>query len=150
MDLRQLDEHLLRLGGRATGSPVEGYAWSAVGVDAGSRVGGLLQWLVGRYGGSSFGSLASYREPRTGRDVLLGWILDLPELLEARSDLADALPSDLVPFENDGADNYLLVRTSGPAAGQVVRYLHDAPADRQPEVIDDSLEGFLAALHPGG
>lgn len=149
MDHEQLDEHLLRLGGRASASPLDRYAWDAIGLDVGSRVGGLLQWLVGRYGGSSFGALASYRDPRTGRDVLLGWILDLPELLEARSDLADALSSDLVPFENDGADNFLLVRTSGAAAGQVLRYLHDAPADRQLEIVDDSLEAFLADLHPG-
>ncbi|GAA2151720.1 hypothetical protein FHX52_0582 [Humibacillus xanthopallidus] len=141
--------HLLGLGGRPREAPLDPEAWSEVGVDDGTAPGELLHWLVERFGGSSFGSSASYRDPDTGRDVLLGWVLDVSEVTEAQQDLDGVVPRELVPFENDGADNFLLVRVDGEGAGAVVRRLHDAPLDRRFDVVDDSLEHFLAALHPG-
>ena len=145
----ELDAHLLSLGARPRGSGIDEEAWAEAGVDSATRTGGLLGWLVGRFGGSSFGASASYRHPRTGRDVLLGWILDAAELAAARADLAETLPPDLIPFENDGADNHLLVGVGTGNSGQVFRYLHDAPTPRQVELVDDSFEHFLSALHPG-
>jgi hypothetical protein len=142
----ELDAHLLSLGARIRGSGSEEEAWAEVGVDSVTRTGGLLRWLVGRFGGSSFGMSASYRHPRTGRDVMLGWILDAPELAATRVDLAETLPPDLIPFENDGADNHLLV---GINSGQVFRYLHDVPTPHQVELVDDSFEHFLNSLHSG-
>lgn len=149
MSGERLDQHLLGLGGRPRESPSDAEDWAQIGVDDGTEVGSLLRWLIERFGGSSFGSSASYREPGTGRDVLLGWILDVSEVAEARSDLEDVVPPELVPFENDGADNLLLVRVRGESAGAVLRYLHDAPRDRRLHVLDDSLEHFLTTLHPG-
>ena len=76
-------------------------------------------------------------------------ILDAAELAAARADLAETLPPDPIPFENDGADNHLLVGLGTGNSGQVFRYLHDAPTPRQVELVDDSFEHFLSALHPG-
>lgn len=149
MAYEELDAHLLRLGAMPQRSGIDEGAWVEAGVDSATSTGGLLRWLVGRFGGSSFGESASYRHPRTGRDVLLGWILDATELTAARADLAETLPPDLIPFENDGADNHLLVGIGAGNSGQVFRYLHDAPTPRQVELVDSSFEHFLGALHPG-
>jgi hypothetical protein len=145
----ELDAHLISLGARPRDSGIDEQAWVEADVDPATSTGRLLRWLVGRFGGSSFGASASYRHPRTGRDVLLGWILDEAEVAAARADLAEILPPDLIPFENDGADNHLLAGVGTGHSGQVFRYLHDAPTARHVELIDDSLGHFLSALHPG-
>jgi hypothetical protein len=149
MAYEDLDAHLLDLDARLRTAAADEESWIEIGVDSATSAGDLLRWLVGRFGGSSFGVSASYRDPRTGRDVLLGWILDPPELVETLTDLDGLLPPDSIPFENDGADNHLLVGVSRRNSGRVFRYLHDAPTDRRIELVDDSFEHFLRSLHPG-
>lgn len=151
MAYEDIEQHLLGLGITPLGAgghvPVGGEVWGEVGSQDGAHVPEVVRWLFHRFGGSRFPEGAFYHDPRYKVDVMLGWLLDESEILETFEATRDALPDDVVPISNDGADNHLAVGTGPGNRGVVYFHVHDAPLDANLYVVDDSIEHFLASLH---
>ncbi len=151
MAYEEIEQHLLELGIAPLDAgghvPVGEGVWGEVGPQGGGHVPEVVRWLFRRFGGSRFPEGAFYHDPRYGQDVMLGWLLDESELLEVFEATRGALPDDVVPISNDGADNHLAVGVGPENHGVVYFHVHDAPLDANLYVVDDSAEHFLASLH---
>lgn len=121
--------------------------WGRVAPEAGAHVPDVIRKLYERFGGFRFPEGAFYYDPEVGGDVMAGWFLDGPEILDAAEAYGEVLPEDVLPISNDGMDNHLALGVGPRNSGVVYYHVHDAPLDEQLYVVNDSVEDFLMSLH---
>jgi len=136
-----LERHLLDLGIQPTGPSLRATPPEDIEQRTGQALPDALRWLFTRFGGSRFPEGAFYFDRRYGQDVMIGWLLDRDEILDALDTWEDVLPANLVPIANDGGDNLLLVDGEGAV------WFHQHDKAEPPYLVDESLEHFLGSLH---
>lgn len=151
-DFSSVEQHLLSLGiAPLRGQDFVGFGdevWDRLGLSAKARIPDVVRRVAARFGGFKFRGGARWLHPRKKREVLLGWFLDGAGLVTEQADYQEALPRDVVLLENDGGDNHLAVGVGPANHGKVYVHVHDAPRNRNLELVDESIEHFLLSLHP--
>ena len=106
----------------------------------------VLRWWWSTFGGAvKFAEPAVYRSRSGTEDIVLGWFLDAPEVLDTLDDYSGALHPHRFPILDDGGGNLLVVDRDG----SVWAHIHDALLDRNTYRVADSLEQFILSLRRG-
>ena len=131
------------LGGVRRGSAFPAAQQELAAKAAGGALPAALRWLWTTYGGGwTFTGYVHYRDPPSGKLLMVGDFLDADEVVDAR-DSFEAMPEHWLPIINDGGDNFHAVNLVDGSVNFHVEYGTPKVRDYR---IADSLEAFILGL----
>lgn len=147
----RLAQHVASLGGvrRLDGTRVEGLDEAQLAQVA-KLMNALLppawEWWLSSYGvGITFAEPVVYDDQAAKTDVLIGHFITVDEMRGTLDALEDSIAPHRLPFNDDASGNYLVIDSTGAVSW----HIHDAPTDRNAELVAESFEAFLLMLRRG-